>query len=184
MKILKFQAMFPPFSWMLFWAVDHLTPEKNNPTFALINRIEKRIQERKKFIVGKGSNIPEHQDENGTEAVPQDFITLFLNAEATEENDTEALQNLKLDTSGLASFKNATINKRMTPKVQHWPYYESFSQEICTNLFLFMLAGFETTSNALAFLTHLIVTHPDVQRKAQEEIDRVADLCVGQSICM
>ncbi|KAF9058825.1 cytochrome P450 [Rhodocollybia butyracea] len=35
------------------------------------------------------------------------------------------------------------------------------------------IAGFETTANMIAWLLHAMTIHPDVQRKAQEEIDRV-----------
>lgn len=39
------------------------------------------------------------------------------------------------------------------------------------NVFLFMLAGFETTSTFLAYATYVLAKHPDVQEKLQDEID-------------
>lgn len=41
------------------------------------------------------------------------------------------------------------------------------------NVFLFMLAGFETTSTFLAYSTYVLAKHPDVQEKLQEEIDSI-----------
>lgn len=39
------------------------------------------------------------------------------------------------------------------------------------NIFLFMLAGFETTSTFLAYSTAVLVQHPDIQEKLQKELD-------------
>jgi cytochrome P450 len=39
-------------------------------------------------------------------------------------------------------------------------------------MYLFMIAGYETASTALAYVTHVLATHPDEQRKLQEHIDR------------
>lgn len=41
------------------------------------------------------------------------------------------------------------------------------------NVFLFMLAGFETTSTFLAYSTYVLVTNPEVQKKLQDEIDSI-----------
>ena len=35
----------------------------------------------------------------------------------------------------------------------------------------FMLAGYETTANALTYTAYLLALHPDTQLKLQEEID-------------
>lgn len=39
------------------------------------------------------------------------------------------------------------------------------------NVFLFMLAGYETTSTMLAYSTYVLATRPDIQNKLQMEID-------------
>ena len=42
--------------------------------------------------------------------------------------------------------------------------------EVEANLQLFMLAGYETTSTALSYASHILVFHQDVQQKLFEEI--------------
>ena len=37
--------------------------------------------------------------------------------------------------------------------------------------FVFLVAGYETTSTSLAFLAHELSRHPDIQEKLQQEID-------------
>ncbi|XP_078521132.1 cytochrome P450 3A21-like [Lissotriton helveticus] len=44
-------------------------------------------------------------------------------------------------------------------------------REIVAQSMIFILAGYETTSTALAFLSYNLATHPDIQRKLQQEID-------------
>ena len=43
--------------------------------------------------------------------------------------------------------------------------------EVVSNVILFMLAGFETTSNFLAYSTYVLAKHPDIQEKLRAEID-------------
>src|SRR5690606_15464020 len=42
--------------------------------------------------------------------------------------------------------------------------------DVLQNAIVSLLAGFETTSTALALTTHLLVMYPDVQRRLQDEI--------------
>jgi len=44
--------------------------------------------------------------------------------------------------------------------------------EVVMNVFLFMLAGFETTSTILAYSTYVLAKQPDLQTKLQSEIDK------------
>lgn len=43
--------------------------------------------------------------------------------------------------------------------------------EIVGQAFVFLLAGYETSSNALAFTCYLLAIHPECQRKLQGEVD-------------
>ncbi|GBN00399.1 hypothetical protein AVEN_257796-1 [Araneus ventricosus] len=43
-------------------------------------------------------------------------------------------------------------------------------EEILANSFIFLVAGFETTANALSFAIDLLIKHPDVQERLYQEI--------------
>lgn len=43
--------------------------------------------------------------------------------------------------------------------------------EIVGQAFVFLLAGFETSRNTLAFTCYLLALHPESQSKVQEEVD-------------
>ncbi|XP_028640341.1 cytochrome P450 3A9-like [Grammomys surdaster] len=43
--------------------------------------------------------------------------------------------------------------------------------EIVAQSIFFIFAGYETTSSALSFTLYLLATHPDIQKKLQDEID-------------
>ena len=47
--------------------------------------------------------------------------------------------------------------------------------EISSNVFLFMIAGFETTSTTLACATYVLATHPHIQEKLYEQISQPID---------
>lgn len=45
--------------------------------------------------------------------------------------------------------------------------------EITSNIFLFMIAGYETTSTALAYAIYVLATKDKIQEKLQKEIDKI-----------
>ncbi|CAF1280749.1 unnamed protein product [Rotaria magnacalcarata] len=57
-------------------------------------------------------------------------------------------------------------DEEYTPKKLH-------EDEVVSNVFLFMIAGYETTSTALACSTYILATNPKVQDKLIEEIDQI-----------
>ncbi|XP_077889890.1 cytochrome P450 3A9-like [Ictidomys tridecemlineatus] len=51
------------------------------------------------------------------------------------------------------------------------PYQGLSDLEIAAQSIIFNLAGYDTTSNTLSFIMYLLASHPDVQKKLQQEID-------------
>nr|XP_040133681.1 cytochrome P450 3A4-like [Ictidomys tridecemlineatus] len=51
------------------------------------------------------------------------------------------------------------------------PYQGLSDLEIAAQSIIFILAGYDTTSTSLSFIMYLLATHPDVQKKLQQEID-------------
>ena len=60
--------------------------------------------------------------------------------------------------------------------------FVSILKEIQINLIVFMLAGYDTTSNTLTFCSYILATHPEEMVKLQEEIDEKfnpdSDVCI------
>ena len=49
------------------------------------------------------------------------------------------------------------------------------NEEIVAHAVTFLLAGYETTANTLAYTSYLLALHPDIQEKLQSEIDSYFD---------
>ena len=54
-------------------------------------------------------------------------------------------------------------------KIKHRKLTDS---EITRYSITFMLAGYETTANALSYASYLLALNPDIQERLQEEIDK------------
>ncbi|UMM15596.1 hypothetical protein L5515_012973 [Caenorhabditis briggsae] len=85
---------------------------------------------------------------------PQDFIDLFLDARA----DVDFFEQEAKDDFG---------KTQITKVDKHLTFDETVGQ-----LFVFLLAGYDTTALSLSYSSFLLATHPEVQRKCQEEVDR------------
>lgn len=53
-------------------------------------------------------------------------------------------------------------------------------EDIIAQSLQFFLAGFDTSSTLMCFVSHLLALHPDVQTQLQEEIDRTLKEHNGQ----
>lgn len=62
---------------------------------------------------------------------------------------------------------NLQFERKNTPK------------EIVMNCLLFLLAGYDTTSNALSLMCHNLALYPEIQSKVREEIEAI---CVDDEI--
>jgi cytochrome P450 len=89
-----------------------------------------------------------------------DFIRLFLDAEAL---DTIVDEDNSADTK--LNMHSIRVKKRLS------------TGEIVGQLVLFLIAGYETTSNALAYIVYHLAINTHVQHKLAAEIDSVTDGC-------
>uniref|UniRef100_A0A1I7TA15 Cytochrome P450 n=1 Tax=Caenorhabditis tropicalis TaxID=1561998 RepID=A0A1I7TA15_9PELO len=141
-KLMMLGAVSPFMIDVLKW---FMSRRKNNGNAIMITverAVRKRMEERSK-------------DENYSEE-PQDFIDLFLDAKS---DDVDLLNN---NYSEGYSIKNShqKISKTLT------------MDEIIAQCMVFIIAGFDTTALSLSFTTFLLATHPEIQKKLQEEVDR------------
>jgi cytochrome P450 len=47
--------------------------------------------------------------------------------------------------------------------------------------FIMLVAGYDTTGQTLAFVGYILATHPDIQDKVQDGIDRAYEMNGGKS---
>ncbi|XP_077880864.1 cytochrome P450 3A4 isoform X3 [Ictidomys tridecemlineatus] len=103
----------------------------------------------------------------------------------------QALNVCRFSKSALDFLKNAVMRikqKRLEDKKKHRidflqlmidsqnsqdkePYQGLSDLEIAAQSIIFILAGYHTTSTTLSFIMYLLATHPDVQKKLQQEVD-------------
>ncbi|GMT18988.1 hypothetical protein PFISCL1PPCAC_10285, partial [Pristionchus fissidentatus] len=96
------------------------------------------------------------QMRDGPPATPADFIDIFL----------ENAADFDFKNSGEFSTQNS-ITKALT------------LDEVIAQAVVFLLAGYDTTSNALSYTTWMLSRHPEIMKRCQEEID---DVCTEASI--
>ncbi|UMM15539.1 hypothetical protein L5515_012947 [Caenorhabditis briggsae] len=95
----------------------------------------------------------EEDKNNGIEpGEPQDFIDLFLDARA---EDVEHFGESNADFSKSSSYNNRQLT----------------TMEVVGQCTVFLIAGFDTTALSLSYSTFLLATHPEIQKKLQEEVD-------------
>lgn len=91
--------------------------------------------------------------------------------DADEQACTEqGMDNGQENGPGNESTKRAQQKRMMT------------EDEIVGQSFIFLLAGYETSSNTLAFSCYLLALHPECQKKLQEEVDEFFSRHVSQDL--
>ncbi|XP_005367120.1 cytochrome P450 3A9 [Microtus ochrogaster] len=95
---------------------------------------------------------------------PKDVISFFkTSVQRMKENRMQEKEKQRVD------FLQLMINSQNSNiKESHKALSDL---EIVAQSVIFIFAGYETTSSALSFALYLLATHPDVQKKLQDEID-------------
>ncbi|XP_035214390.1 cytochrome P450 3A19-like [Stegodyphus dumicola] len=118
-----------------------------NPMTELLESVKKVINLRRK----------------NKESRRNDLLQLMLDAKTDETStvttdDLTAKDNIDTTENQTTGSSSGKIIRQMT------------DAEIISNSLLFFLAGYETTSNALAFTTHFLLNYPEIQDKVREEV--------------
>ncbi|XP_048223856.1 cytochrome P450 3A9-like [Perognathus longimembris pacificus] len=95
---------------------------------------------------------------------PKQEIDFFMKSiNKMKENHLHEKQKNRMD------FLRLMINSQ-NPKDTE--FHKALSdRDLIAQAITFIMAGYETTSNALSFVMYALATHPNVQKKLQEEID-------------
>ncbi|XP_059612265.1 probable cytochrome P450 9f2 [Phlebotomus argentipes] len=104
--------------------------------------------------------------------VRPDMINLLM--EAKKGRLTHAEKSDK-DSAGFATVEESNVGLKTVRR-------EWSDNEILAQCFLFLLAGFETTSSVLSFTAYEIAVNPDVQEKLFEEIKEISEELQGKKL--
>ena len=124
---------------------------------------------------------------------PQDILQLLLDAEVTAEgleaisSDSDSQQTSeqhvhqmdkivnfgekKLSVEVVTNSSNLKYIVLIDQSIHQQRVQYSYVQEVKSSSTLFLMAGYETTGNALAFFSRQIARNPRVQQKLVEEIE-------------
>ncbi|XP_038200910.1 cytochrome P450 3A11-like [Arvicola amphibius] len=96
---------------------------------------------------------------------PKDSIAFFKKfVSRMKENRLDSKQKHRVD------FLQLMMNTQNNSKDKE-SHKVLTDMEITAQSIIFTFAGYDTTSSTLAFALYLLATHPDIQKKLQEEID-------------
>lgn len=110
----------------------------------------------------------------------RDFLQLMLDARTSKDsvslehfdtvNPAGELDYRNQQTQPSTSDQDDRVHQQEPPATR--PQKKMITEdEIVGQAFVFLLAGYETSSNTLAFTNYLLAIHPECQRKVQKEVD-------------
>uniref|UniRef100_A0A3B5AZ78 Thromboxane-A synthase n=1 Tax=Stegastes partitus TaxID=144197 RepID=A0A3B5AZ78_9TELE len=111
----------------------------------------------------------------------RDFLQLILDARTSDEmvslehfdtaNHADELDHRNQRTQASASDQDSGHPHPQESPVRRPQKKKMTEDEVVGQAFVFLLAGYETSSNTLAFTCYLLALHPECQRRVQEEVD-------------
>lgn len=103
--------------------------------------------------------------------------------DARSSNESVSLEHFDTaDPAGELDNMNEQIPNRVRP--QDRPQKKMITEdEIVGQAFVFLVAGYETSSNTLAFACYLLAINPECQRELQKEVDHFFTRHVSQGVC-
>ncbi|CAN9498748.1 unnamed protein product [Ophioblennius macclurei] len=124
----------------------------------------KRRNDLNKFFTSSIQRIIQQREEQPPEQRRRDFLQLMLDARTSKESASS---------EGFDAANHGETDQRNSQEspVRRSQKKQMTEDEIVGQAFVFLLAGYETSSNALALTCYLLALHPECQRKVQEEVD-------------
>lgn len=104
----------------------------------------------------------------GCSILPKDTVTFFANiVKRIKEERQKGIHKDRVD------FLQEMMNSQTSEiSLETGQTYKGLTdQEIIVQALILLIGGYETSSTSLTFLAYNLATHPDVQRKLQQEID-------------
>ncbi|KAG7244445.1 hypothetical protein INR49_030097 [Caranx melampygus] len=141
----------------------------------------KRRDQMNQFFINNIQRIIKQREEQPAEQRRRDFLQLMLDARTSREsvslehfdttNHTDELDQRNQLTQPSTSDQDNSRLHPQEPPVRRTQKKMMSEDEIVGQAFVFLLAGYETSSNTLAFTCYLLAIHPECQHKVQEEVD-------------
>uniref|UniRef100_A0A3P9KLC9 Thromboxane-A synthase n=1 Tax=Oryzias latipes TaxID=8090 RepID=A0A3P9KLC9_ORYLA len=137
----------------------------------------KRRDEMSNFFIHNIQKIIKQREEQPPDQRRRDFLQLMLDARTAKEcasldqfdtsnHGDETLTNPKAASSDQESSRSEESALRRPQKKM------MTEDEVVGQAFIFLLAGYETTSSTLGFTCYLLAVHPECQHKVQQEVDQ------------
>lgn len=102
-----------------------------------------------------------------------DMINILMNVRRGKIDEAQTVE--ETNTGDYAATKESTIGSKIVKRV--WT-----DDELAAQCFLFFLAGFDTTSSLLSFLSHELTINPGIQQKLYDEVRQTFDKLNGQRL--
>ncbi|XP_071756411.1 thromboxane-A synthase-like [Centroberyx gerrardi] len=142
----------------------------------------KRQNQINNFFSSSIKKIIKQRDEQPPEQRRRDFLQLMLDARSSQEcvsvehfdmvNHADELDHTHQQAPQPASEKDNDYNHPRVSPTKRPQKTMLTEDEIVGQAFAFLLAGYEASSNTLAFTCYLMSLHPECHRKLQEEVDQ------------
>ncbi|XP_054475317.1 thromboxane-A synthase [Anoplopoma fimbria] len=140
----------------------------------------KRRDQMNNFFINIIQRIIKQREEQPAEQRRRDFLQLMLDARTSKEcvslehfdTANHAAEQLdRLDHRNQQTQPSASDQDPQEPSSRRPQKKMITEDEIVGQAFVFLLAGYETSSNTLGFTCYLLAIHPECQCKVQQEVD-------------
>uniref|UniRef100_A0A8C9WJ50 Thromboxane-A synthase n=1 Tax=Scleropages formosus TaxID=113540 RepID=A0A8C9WJ50_SCLFO len=125
------------------------------------------------FFINCIKKIIKQRDEQPAIQCRRDFLQLMLDVRSGQECAAlEQFDMVNQAEEGAPPHRGASAGRERSEEgPRHVPKRIMTEDEIVGQAFIFLLAGYETSSSTLAFVGYLMAVHPECQEKLQREVD-------------